>query len=119
MQIAGIFRAWNMRELDSTLIDITADIQPRMHDLGSDCPIVAELLDRAGNMRTGKWSSQSALALGVPHAELLESVYARTISAMCQERVAAAMLLPCPVGNEPIAKMLPIEKLRCALTFSC
>ncbi|MGO2476716.1 MAG: NADP-dependent phosphogluconate dehydrogenase, partial [Lacticaseibacillus paracasei] len=65
-EMADIFSEWNKGELDSYLIDITADILTRKDDLGSDKPIVDMILDRAGNKGTGKWSSQSALELGVP-----------------------------------------------------
>ncbi|EPC81811.1 6-phosphogluconate dehydrogenase [Lacticaseibacillus paracasei subsp. paracasei Lpp126] len=83
-EMADIFSEWNKGELDSYLIDITADILTRKDDLGSDKPIVDMILDRAGNKGTGKWSSQSALELGVPQSVITESVYARYISAMKQ-----------------------------------
>ena len=117
-EIAGIFSDWNKGELDSYLIDITADILTRKDDLGSDKPIVDVILDRAGNKGTGKWSSQSALELGVPQSVITESVYARYISAMKQERVAASKVLPKPVGNVTIDKKEAIEMIRKALYFS-
>ena len=68
-------------ELDSYLIEITADILTRKDDEGTDQPIVDVILDAAGNKGTGKWTSQSALDLGVPLPLITESVFARFISA--------------------------------------
>ena len=117
-EMADIFSEWNKGELDSYLIDITADILTRKDDLGSDKPIVNMILDRAGNKGTGKWSSQSALELGVPQSVITESVYARYISAMKQERVEASKVLPKPVANVSVDKKEAIEMIRKALYFS-
>ena len=72
-------------ELDSYLIEITADILKRKDDEGQDGPIVDYILDAAGNKGTGKWTSQSALDLGVPLSLITESVFARYISAYKEE----------------------------------
>lgn len=117
-EMADIFSEWNKGELDSYLIDITADILTRKDDLGSDKPIVDMILDRAGNKGTGKWSSQSALELGVLQSVITESVYARYISAMKQERVEASKVLPKPVANVSVDKKEAIEMIRKALYFS-
>lgn len=117
-EMADIFSEWNKGELDSYLIDITADILTRKDDLGIDKPIVDMILDRAGNKGTGKWSSQSALELGVPQSVITESVYARYISAMKQERVEASKVLPKPVANVSVDKKEAIEMIRKALYFS-
>ena len=117
-EMADIFSEWNKGELDSYLIDITADILTRKDDLGSDKPIVDMILDRAGNKGTGKGSSQSALELGVPQSVITESVYARYISAMKQERVEASKVLPKPVANVSVDKKEAIEMIRKALYFS-
>lgn len=117
-EMADIFSEWNKGELDSYLIDITADILTRKDDLGSDKPIVDMILDRAGNKGTGKWSSQSALELGVPQSVITESVYARYISAMKQERVEASKVLSKPVANVSVDKKEAIEMIRKALYFS-
>ncbi|WP_283590542.1 NADP-dependent phosphogluconate dehydrogenase [Ligilactobacillus saerimneri] len=120
-EIAAVFEEWRHGELDSYLIDITADILTRKDDLGSDKPIVDMILDRAGNKGTGKWSSQSALELGVPQSLITESVYARYISAMKDERVAASKVLPEKVNAVQISadqRQEMIEKIRQALYFS-
>ena len=105
-EIADVFKEWNHGELDSYLMEITADILTRKDDLGTDKPIVDVILDAAGNKGTGKWSSQSALELGVPQSLITESVYARYISAMKDERVAASKILPAPT----VAKLTEDKK---------
>lgn len=117
-EIADIFSDWNKGELDSYLIDITADILTRKDDLGSDKPIVDLIMDKGGNKGTGKWSSQNALALGVPQSLITESVYARYISVLKDERVAASKVLPKPEGKVEFDKDTVIEKIRQALYFS-
>ncbi|MGO1224212.1 MAG: NADP-dependent phosphogluconate dehydrogenase, partial [Leuconostoc falkenbergense] len=94
--LAKTFADWNSGELNSYLIEITADILTRKDDLGSDKPIVDVILDRAGNKGTGKWSSQSALEVGAPQSLITESVYARYISALKADRLVAADLLNGP-----------------------
>ena len=119
-EIADIFHEWKDGELDSYLIDITADILTRKDDEGTDNPIVDMILDRAGNKGTGKWSSQSALELGVPQSLITESVYSRYISALKDERVAASKVLKAPAKVEITddEKKELIEKIRQALYFS-
>ena len=118
-EISDVFNEWKDGELKSYLIDITADILTRKDDLGTGKPIVDVILDRAGNKGTGKGSSQSALELGVPQSLITESVYARYISAMKDERVAASQVLPNPefdLGD--VDKKELVEKIRRALYFS-
>lgn len=118
-EISDVFNEWKDGELKSYLIDITADILTRKDDLGTGKPIVDVILDRAGNKGTGKWSSQSALELGVPQSLITESVYARYISAMKDERVAANQVLPNPEFNlGDVNKKELVEKIRRALYFS-
>ncbi|MDD1402927.1 NADP-dependent phosphogluconate dehydrogenase [Ligilactobacillus salivarius] len=118
-EISDVFNEWKDGELKSYLIDITADILTRKDDLGTGKPIVDVILDRAGNKGTGKWSSQSALELGVPQSLITESVYARYISAMKDERVAASQVLPNPEFDLcDVNKKELVEKIRRALYFS-
>jgi 6-phosphogluconate dehydrogenase len=116
--MAEIFKEWNTGELDSFLIEITADILTRKDDLGTGKPIVDVILDAAGNKGTGKWTSQSALDLGVPLPLITESVFARYISAYKEERVAASEILTQPdyafIGDREEF----VEKIREALYFS-
>lgn len=118
-EMADIFKEWNEGELDSYLVEITADILTRKDDEGTEQPIVDVILDAAGNKGTGKWTSQSALDLGVPLPLITESVFARYISAYKDERVKASKVLAKPEGFkfEGDKKEL-IEKIREALYFS-
>ena len=118
-EMAEVFSEWNEGELDSYLIEITADILTRKDDEGTDKAIVVVIKDAAGNKGTGKWTSQSALDLGVPLPLITESVFARFISAYKEERVAASKVLsgPAPYKYEGDKKEL-IEKIREALYFS-
>lgn len=118
-EMADVFKEWNEGELDSYLIEITADILTRKDDLDSGKPIVDVILDAAGNKGTGKWTSQSALDLGVPLPLITESVFARFISAYKDERVAASKVLPKPAAfNYDGDKKELEEKIRQALYFS-
>ena len=118
-EIAATFDEWRHTELNSYLIDITAEILTRKDDLGTGKDIIDVILDRAGNKGTGKWSSQSALDLGMPQTLITEAVYARYISAMKKERVQASKVLPQPENQVPeVDKQATIEKIRKALYFS-
>lgn len=117
-EMAEIFKEWNTDELDSFLIEITADILTRKDDLGTGKPIVDVILDAAGNKGTGKWTSQSALDLGVPLPLITESVFARYISAYKEERVAASEILTQPDYAFTGDREEFVEKIREALYFS-
>jgi 6-phosphogluconate dehydrogenase len=94
-ELHEIFAEWNKGELDSYLIEITADIFTKV-DEETGKPLVDVILDKAGQKGTGKWTSQNALDLGVPLPIITESVFARFISAMKDERVKASKLLSGP-----------------------
>lgn len=118
-EVADIFKEWNTGELDSYLIEITSDILTRKDDLGTGKPIVDVILDAAGNKGTGKWTSQNALDLGTPLPLITESVFARYISALKTERVAASEIIPVPPVKEFTGdKKEFVEKIRQALYFS-
>ncbi|KRM74201.1 NADP-dependent phosphogluconate dehydrogenase [Secundilactobacillus collinoides] len=120
-EMADTFKEWNKGELDSYLIEITADILTRKDDLGDDKtkPIVDMILDRGNNKGTGKWSSEDALNVQVPQSVITEAVYARYISMMKNERVAASKVLAAPKAQEEIGdKTEMVEKIREALYFS-
>ncbi|QYN45966.1 NADP-dependent phosphogluconate dehydrogenase [Gilliamella sp. ESL0405] len=113
-ELADVFADWNKGELDSYLTEITADIF-RFKDENGDY-LIDKILDAAGNKGTGKWTSQSALDLGEPLSLITESVFARYISAIKQQRVAASNILK---GPKQVAftgdKQALIEKVRKAL----
>jgi len=91
-ELQQIFAEWNKGELDSYLIEITADIFTK-YDPETGKPMVDIILDSAAQKGTGKWTSQSALDLGVPLSIITGSVFTRFISAMKTERVAASKIL--------------------------
>jgi 6-phosphogluconate dehydrogenase len=94
-ELHHVFSEWNKGELDSYLIEITAEIFTKI-DEETGNPLVEVILDTAGQKGTGKWTSQNALNLGVPLPIITESVFARFISAMKEERVKASKLLQGP-----------------------
>ena len=97
-QMSAVFKEWNAGVLDSFLIEITADIlQQKDPVTGKD--FVDIVLDAAGQKGTGKWTINSALDLGVPAATMAESVFARNISAIKEERVAASAILKAPARH--------------------
>jgi 6-phosphogluconate dehydrogenase len=117
-ELHTVFSEWNKGELDSYLIEITADIFTKI-DEETGKPLVDVILDKAGQKGTGKWTSQSALDLGVPLPLITESVFARFISAMKEERVQASKLLRGP-KTKPFSgdKQAFIESVRKALYMS-
>ena len=94
-QCADIFASWNTGDLDSFLIEITADIL-RFKDPRTGKPFVDVVLDAAGNKGTGKWTTQAALDTGTPAPTVAEAVFARFISAYKDERTRAAQTLSGP-----------------------
>ncbi|MGB3160800.1 NADP-dependent phosphogluconate dehydrogenase [Carnobacterium sp.] len=117
-EVAEVFAEWNKGELDSFLIELTADALTKK-DPETGKPMVDIILDRAGNKGTGKWTSQSALDLGVPLPLITESVFARYISALKDERVEASKILPEPTAYSFDGdKAILVENIRKALYFS-
>jgi len=117
-ELHEVFARWNEGDLDSYLIQITADIFSKK-DPDTGKPLVDVILDRAGQKGTGKWTSQSALDLGVPAATIAEAVFARCMSAIKEERVAASKQLKGPRTRRITAnKQEFIEAIRQALYAS-
>src|SRR5262245_39257586 len=111
-----VFAAWNRGRLESYLVEITADILGHRDDDGT--PLVEKVLDAAGQKGTGKWTVTSALDLGLPVTLIAEAVFARCLSALKAERVAAAAVLDGPspkIGGERVAL---VEDIRRALYAS-
>ncbi|HTJ29506.1 MAG TPA: decarboxylating NADP(+)-dependent phosphogluconate dehydrogenase [Acidobacteriaceae bacterium] len=117
-ELAEIFSDWNKGELDSFLIDITAQIFAKKDDDGKT-PIVDVILDTAGQKGTGKWTAIDALELGMPVTLIGESVFARCLSAIKEQRVKASNVLNGP-GSSKFAgdKKEFIENVRRALYCS-
>ncbi|WP_263706083.1 NADP-dependent phosphogluconate dehydrogenase [Shouchella tritolerans] len=117
-ELHSVFKEWNEGELDSYLIEITADIFTKV-DEETGKSMVDVILDTAGQKGTGKWTSKSSLDLGVPLPVITESVFARFLSAMKEERVKASQILSGP-EKKPFTgdKQALIERIRQALYFS-
>jgi 6-phosphogluconate dehydrogenase len=98
-ELYNVFGEWNRGELDSYLIEITRDIFS-VKDAEGSGHLVDKILDRAGAKGTGKWMSQLALDHGVPSTLVTEAVYARSLSAMKDERVRASKTLKGPSGKK-------------------
>ncbi|MEJ1088402.1 NADP-dependent phosphogluconate dehydrogenase [Microbacterium sp. Mu-80] len=90
-QIADIFADWNTGELESYLIEITAEVL-RQTDAETGRPLVDVIVDQAGAKGTGAWTVQTALALGVPVSGIAEATFARSLSSHPEQRAAAAHL---------------------------
>lgn len=117
-ELHEVFSEWNKGELDSYLIEITADIFAKK-DEETGKPLVELVLDTAAQKGTGKWTSDNALDLGVPLPVITESVFARFMSALKDERVAASKVLTGPEIKEIREnKEEWIEVLRQALYMS-
>jgi 6-phosphogluconate dehydrogenase len=91
-ELHTLFSIWNQGELSSYLIEITADIFAFKDENGQ--PLLDSILDAAGQKGTGKWTGINALELGIPLTLIVESVFARSLSAQKEERLKAAQLLP-------------------------
>ncbi|WP_166238205.1 NADP-dependent phosphogluconate dehydrogenase [Paenibacillus turpanensis] len=112
------FAEWNKGELDSYLIEITTDIFTKV-DPETGKPMVDVIKDTAGQKGTGKWTSQDALNLGIPLSIITESVFARFLSAMKEERVEASKVLNGPQDAAgQIDKASFVEAVRQALYAS-
>ncbi|HGY55012.1 MAG TPA: decarboxylating NADP(+)-dependent phosphogluconate dehydrogenase [Caldithrix abyssi] len=116
-EMSDVFRQWNEGELNSYLIEITANILSKT-DSQTGKAMVDVILDTAGQKGTGKWTSIAALDLGIPAQTIAEAVFARTLSALKDERVAASKILTGP--QQPIIddKEQFLEDIRQALYAS-
>ncbi len=115
--IGHVFADWNRGDLDSFLIQITAQIFQTPDPLTGGL-LVDSVLDRAQQKGTGKWTSQSALDLGVPVTAITEAVFARFLSAMKKERIEASHRLPGPRGHYSGDTDTFVESIREALYAS-
>jgi 6-phosphogluconate dehydrogenase len=117
-ELGKVYTEWNEGELDSYLIEITSKIFGKKdEETGKD--LVDVILDRAAQKGTGKWTSQNALDLGVPLPLITESVFARVLSSLKTQRIAASKVLAGPAAK-PFAgeRTAFIEAVRRALYLS-
>jgi len=115
-ELHEVFADWNRGELDSYLIEITSEIFSKKDEDGS--PLIDKILDTAGQKGTGKWTVISALELGNPVTLIGEAVFARCLSAIKEERVAAAKILTGPRYSADQDRKSFIEDVRRALYCS-
>jgi 6-phosphogluconate dehydrogenase len=116
-ELHEVFAEWNKGELDSYLIEISSLIFAKKDDDGQ--PLVDKILDAAGQKGTGKWTVISALDTGQPVTLIGESVFARCLSALKEERVAASKILKGPRSRKASGdRKVFIEDVRRALYCS-
>jgi 6-phosphogluconate dehydrogenase len=111
-----VFAEWNKGELDSYLIEISRDILAYKDEQGEY--VVDKILDTAGQKGTGKWTSVNSLDLGMPLTLIGEAVYARCLSAMKPDRVAASKILSGPKFQFAGDRQAFVEDTRQALLAS-
>lgn len=110
------FEEWNKGDLDSYLMEISRDILAYKDEDGE--PLVEKILDTAGQKGTGKWTGVEALNLGIPLTLIGESVFARCLSALKEERVAASKVLSGPTPEFHGDRKLFLDDIKSALYAS-
>ena len=115
-EMRDVFDDWNRGELDSYLIEITRDILAYRDEAGD--AVLDQILDAAGQKGTGKWTAQAALDLGQPLTLIGEAVFARCLSALKEERVAASERLRGPGAKIAADRAEIVESLQHALYAS-
>jgi 6-phosphogluconate dehydrogenase len=118
LELAEIFAEWNAGDLDSFLIEITADILRQRDPANPRRFLVDVALDAAGQKGTGKWTSMNALDMGVPAPTIAEAVFARIISAFKDQRVLASKKIRGPRSKPRIARKTLIAAVHDALYAS-
>jgi 6-phosphogluconate dehydrogenase len=113
-EMSAVFREWNAGELGSYLIDITADILVQT-DPETGQALVDVIVDTAEQKGTGKWTSQVALDMGVSAPTIADAVFARTMSAVKAERVAAAQVLVGPASQPAPDRHVVLPQIQRAL----
>jgi 6-phosphogluconate dehydrogenase len=117
-EIAEIFSEWNEGDLESFLIEITAEVLAQ-RDAATGKPLVDMIVDEAGQKGTGRWTVQNALELGVPVTGIAAAVFARAISSQGAQREAGRQVLSASAGDYHIGNRYGfIEDVRVALYAS-
>ena len=101
--IADVFRTWNAGDLDSYLIDITAEVLAQV-DAETGKPLIDLIVDSAGQKGTGRWTVKAALDLGIPVTGIGEAVFARALSGATNQRQAT-------IGNLPSGTLTTLAEL--------
>ena len=115
--VAEVFGEWNKGDLESFLIEITAEVLKQV-DAKTGKPFVDVVLDQAGSKGTGVWTVQTALNLGTPVSGIAEAVFARSISSQASQRAAAGNLPAHATKWEVTDKQAFVEAVRKALYAS-
>ena len=102
-EIAEVFRTWNAGDLDSYLIDITAEVLAQV-DAETSKPLIDLIVDSAGQKGTGRWTVKAALDLGIPVTGIGEAVFARALSGATNQRQAT-------IGNLPSGTLTTLAEL--------
>ena len=116
-EIAEVFTEWNSGDLDSFLVEITAEVL-RQVDAKTSRPLVDIIVDEAEQKGTGRWTVKSGLDLGVPVTGIAEAVFARALSGSVPQRRAAAGLASGTLGQQPTAATQFVIDVRQALYAS-
>lgn len=117
-ELADLFSEWNKGDLDSFLIEITAEIFAKKDDQGGMGHLVDKILDTAGQKGTGKWTVNVGLDMGSPVTLISEAVFSRCISAVKDERVAASKILAPVILDSKINKDAIIKAMKDAIYCS-
>ena len=115
-ELHDVFAEWNRGKLDSYLVEITRDIMAFRDEDGE--PLLEKILDTAGQKGTGKWTAISSLDLGMPVTLVAEAVYARILSSLKDERVAAASILAGPAERPEVGRDAFVREVHDALYAS-
>ncbi|MGV9825487.1 NADP-dependent phosphogluconate dehydrogenase [Gordonia sp. NPDC003429] len=116
-EIAEVFAEWNKGELESYLVEITAQVLAQV-DADTGKPLVDVIVDQAGQKGTGRWTVKSALDLGIPVTGIAEAVFARALSSAADQRAAAQGLASGDLADPPTDKKQFVEDIRRALYAS-
>jgi len=116
-ELSGVFDEWNRGDLESFLIEITATVLGKT-DERTGRPLVDVIVDQAEQKGTGRWTAQDALELGVPLTGITEAVFARSLSALREERGRAAGLLSGPAPSAGALDRDFVDDVRRALYAS-
>ncbi len=117
-EIAEVFKEWNKGELNSYLIEISAEVLEQI-DQETEQPLVDIILDKAGQKGTGLWTAVSSLQIGAPSPTITSAVYARALSTLKEERVVASKVLKGPdIADLGLSKVEVIAQLHDALYCS-
>ena len=115
-EMSAVFKQWSKGKLSSFLIEVAGDVLAGKDTDGS--PLMEKILDAAGQKGTGRWASESALQLGIPLTLVTEAVFARSLSALKEERVEASQQIPAPEFTFTGDKQKVLDDLENALYVS-